>query len=152
LNSKVAESPDAKDGDGFSRPRAAVTQRVEGGDARAHQRARVDRAELVWNESEAFVGDHKVVLIAAIHRDAGDQLVGTGHKAATPAPLAVTAIAAEPADADALPGFPFRNLGSNSVDHSGDLMSGNPRIGNSRPVAFFCQRIAVTQAASLNFD
>src|SRR6185369_2758707 len=64
----------------------------------------------------------------------------------------VTAIAAEPTDSDTLPGLPARNRGSDGIDESGDLVPGNTRIRDSRPMAFFGERIAVAQAASLNLD
>ena len=90
----MSKSADPEDRNGFSRPCAAVAQRVERRDACAHQRTCFDRRQLIWNESQSFERHHNVVLVTAIHRYAGNQLVGARHEAATSARFAVTAIAA----------------------------------------------------------
>src|SRR5438093_10993562 len=48
--------------------------------------------------------------------------------------------------------LPPRDLSTDGIDNSCDLVSGNARILDSRPVTLFRQRIAVAQAASLNSD
>src|SRR5439155_9957977 len=122
------------------------------GDAGAHERTGVNGTDLVRNQCQALEGHHHEILITAVHRDASDLLVGTRDETPPTARLAVTAISSQPSDADALPGLPPRHLGSNGIDHAGDLMARHAWIGNARPVAFFCQRIAMTEPAGLHFD
>ena len=88
----------------------AIPQRVERGDASAHQRTGVNAADLVRNRRQSLEGRHHEVLITAIHRDASDLLVRTRDEAAAAARFAVTAISSEPSDADALPRLPPRDV------------------------------------------
>jgi hypothetical protein len=132
--------------------RAAVAQRVERRDARAHQRRGFGGADVIGDRREACERHHDILLITAVHGNAGDLLVRTGDEAAAPARVAVAAICAEPSDADPLSCLPPWHVGADRVDDAGDLVSGHARIGDAWPVSFFCQRIAVTQAARLHLD
>ena len=57
-----------------------------------------------------------------------------------------------PADADALADFPSGNPLPDRIHDSDDFMAGNTRILHTRPGPFFGERVAVTNATSLNFD
>src|SRR5262249_4910039 len=149
LDAEVAEAADAEDGDRVARPCVRIAQRVERGDAGAHQRTGVDRADVVRNRRQSFERDDDVVRVAAVHRDAGDQLVHAGDERAAAARFAVAAIAAEPADADALTGLPARHVRTDGIDHARDLVAGNARIAHAGPVAVLRQRVAMAQAARL---
>src|ERR1700748_3691587 len=46
----------------------------------------------------------------------------------------------------AVSGLPLRNIGTDGVNTSGNLVSGNARIRKSRPAPFFHQRVAMTNA------
>jgi hypothetical protein len=64
----------------------------------------------------------------------------------------VPAIAAEPADADALPRLPWHNAIANRIDDADNLVPGHTRIGDERKNPLYGYRIAVTNAASLDTD
>jgi hypothetical protein len=55
-----------------------------------------------------------------------------------------------PTDSDALAGFPVGYVGAHGVDAAGNFVSGNARVLDAGPLAFFHQRIAVADAASLD--
>ena len=57
-----------------------------------------------------------------------------------------------PSQADPIPGLPERDVGAECVDASGNLVAGHARILNAGPVSLFHQRIAVADAAGLNFN
>lgn len=57
-----------------------------------------------------------------------------------------------PADAHALAGLPKRHVCADRVYASGDFMSGNSRILNSRRVAFLYQYVAMANSARFNLD
>ena len=57
-----------------------------------------------------------------------------------------------PADAHALADFPTGQAGADRVDHAGHFMSWNSRILNARKQAILDDRVAVANAAGVNFD
>src|SRR5215472_7122194 len=57
------------------------------------------------------------------------------------------AIPAKPADADALPDAPFDYVGADCLDHAGNLMTGDAREGEARPLPFDGQTVAVAHTA-----
>src|SRR5204863_282114 len=69
---QMAETADAEHGDDVTRPGAAVAKRIEGGDARAHQRRRLDGRQPVRDRSQRAGGRDQVVGIAAVVADAGN--------------------------------------------------------------------------------
>ena len=66
--------------------------------------------------------------------------------------IAIPAIAAVPANTDALTGFPWLHSFSYGIDNSDDLVPRHARILNTGPEPFFDQRIAVTNATRFHFD
>ena len=78
------------------------------------------------------------------HRAAEEIAVAAG--------IAQTAMSAVPAHAHALAGFPLRHARAHGIHHAHDFMAGHTRILDARPVAFLHQRIAVADAAGLDFD
>ena len=59
LNAEVAEPAQAEHGDDVARPRAAVAQRVERGEAGAHERRRLDGRQFGGHQRDrARGGDH----------------------------------------------------------------------------------------------
>jgi hypothetical protein len=83
-----------------------VAQRVVGGDAGAQQRPGVLVGEVVGHRGQRARLDHHVVGIAAVHGDSGDLHVLAVDEIAAATPLAVAAVAAKPAEADALADLP----------------------------------------------
>ena len=61
----------------------------------------------------------------------------------------MTAIAAVPADADALPGF-HSTTGAHRIDDADDFVTGNARVSDAGKVSFDGQRIRVAHAACLD--
>ena len=57
-----------------------------------------------------------------------------------------------PTHSNALAGFPVRDVGADRVDAAGDFVSGDARILDAGPMAFFHQRIAVTDAAGFDLN
>jgi hypothetical protein len=84
--------------------------------------------------------------------DAGNFSVLAENEIAAPAGIASETMAAVPSDADALAGFPVRNVGADSVDAAGNFMSRNAWILDAGPMAFFYERVAVADAAGLDFN
>ena len=105
--------------------RAPLLRRaVEGGDSGAHQRTSVDGRQVVGNEGEGVGGGDDVVGVAAVVGDAGDLGVLAEDEVAAAAGLAVVAVAAMPAEADALAGLEDGDIGADGVDDSGDFVAG----------------------------
>jgi hypothetical protein len=61
-------------------------------------------------------------------------------------------MAAVPAHAHALARLPLRNASAHRIHYADDFVTGDAGVLQSRPVAFLYQRIAVANAAGLNFD
>jgi hypothetical protein len=61
-------------------------------------------------------------------------------------------MAAMPAHAHALAGFPLRHARAQGIDDADDFMAGHAGILQAWPLAFFHDRIAVADAAGLHFD
>src|SRR6266568_6181440 len=74
----------------------------------------------------------------------------TRHKDTAAARIAVTAVAAVPADAGTLTSFPADHPVADRVNDAGYFMSRDPRVLDARPHSLLGQGIAVADAASLN--
>jgi len=81
-----------------------------------------------------------------------DFLESTVDEISSPARLALEAMPAMPAHANALSGLPQRDVGTDCIDASRDLMSRHAWILNARPEALFHQRITVTNAAGFDLN
>src|SRR6185503_18435715 len=62
LNGQMPEAADAQDSDGVPSAHATVAQRVERGDASAHQRRGIDRIDLLRNERQSLERNQYVLL------------------------------------------------------------------------------------------
>src|SRR5205085_4131893 len=71
---------------------------------------------------------------------------------ATPARIAVAAMAAVPADADTLTFRPTGDACTDRINQTSDLMSGNARILYARKAALLNNRVAVADAAGFDLD
>ena len=60
------------------------------------------------------------------------------------------AMPSKPADPDALPDAPADHAGAEFIDHPSDLVPGNARKGEARPLAFDRETVAVAHAAGLD--
>ena len=73
-------------------------------------------------------------------------------KISAPAFATGVVLAAMPADADTLPLLPLGNTGAHFIDDARHFMSGNARILNSGPHAFFREHVAVANSTGLHLD
>src|SRR5439155_6619382 len=80
LNSEMAQPSDALDGDEVSRARAGIAQRVEDGDASAHERRGLFRRQTLRDRRHGLRwGDHRF-LISSIEMNRRDLLEQTKHE------------------------------------------------------------------------
>jgi hypothetical protein len=85
--------------------------------------------------------------------DAGHQRFGfAGEGVAAPASVAVAAIAAVPANADALANGPSVDAPAGGIDEANDLVARHARIMDVREQAFLRYAVAVADAAGLYLD
>ncbi len=134
LDAEMTKTADPEDRDQIARSRAAVAQRIECGDAGAHERRALDRRQIFRHERERRRRRDHVFRVTAVERNPGrEQRDLTGKEITAPARIAMSAMPGMPADANSLPRFPFVNARSDRVDQSDDFMSGNARVLNPRP-------------------
>ena len=149
----MPQTADAMDGDEIAWAGVAVAERVEGGDPGAQKRRGLYGIEVIGRVRDGGdMGDH-VRRIAAIARDAADFMhILAGETAVAPALAAISAGAAEPADAGGRADAPPFDAGADGVDDAHHLVAGNPRIPYSRPEALDRHHVAVADAAGANAD
>ncbi len=152
LDGEVAEAADAEDGNGVAGARSAIAQGVEGGDTGAKQRCRIGIVQVVGDDGDGVGGGDDVVGIAAVVVDAADGLVFAEDEVAATAGRAVVAVAAVPAESDALADFEDGDVGADGVEDTGDFVAGDAGELDAGPHAFFGERVAVADAAGLHAD
>src|SRR5262249_56522214 len=96
-------------------------------------------------------GDH-VFGVAAVEGNPGDRAGHTGEEFSAAAVNALPAIAAVPANAHMIARRPAAQAGADGIDDAGHLVTGDARILDSRKNSLFDDRIAVADAAGLDFD
>jgi hypothetical protein len=148
----MAKPANALHGDQISGARACVAKGVEHRDAGAQQRRGFGRWEFVWDGGDCLGGGNQVFRVTAVMADAGNFSVLAENEIAAAAGIASETMTAVPSDADALAGFPVRNVSADSVDAAGNFMSGNAWILNAGPMAFFYESVAVADAAGFDFN
>src|SRR5262249_30151086 len=74
----------------------------------------------------------QVLAVAAVLGESRDPAGHAGEELAAAAGVALPAVAAVPADADALAGLPAGDAGADRIDHPGHLVTGDAGILNSR--------------------
>src|SRR5881394_1701042 len=95
-------------------------------------------------------GDH-VLGVAAVRGHASHQRFGfAGKCVAAPAGIAIPAIAALPADADALARAPPGNSAADRIDAADHLMPGDARVLNVREQPLLGDAVAMADAAGLH--
>src|SRR5205807_975683 len=132
--------------------RAAVAQGVVGGHARAEQRRRLGRLQLLGDARGRLAGDDEVLRVPAVEADAGDLRALAVDEEALAAGVADEAVAAVPADAGAVAFLPLRHLRAHRVDAAGDLVSRHARQGEPGEGAGLDEGVAVADAARLHLD
>src|SRR5262245_14389333 len=148
----MAQSAQAVDRHDIAGPSATIAQGIERRDAGAHERSSFYRRKVVWDQGHGAGRGHHIFSVAAVERDAGRLNELAGEDVSAAALVAVAAVAAEPADADALADFELTYPGTDGGDDAGYLMAGDARVLNARKERVFDDRIAVADAAGLHFD
>ncbi len=132
LQPEVPEAANSEDRDQIAGSRAALAQRVERRDAGAEQRCGVGSVQVVRDRGECAARDDHVIRVAAVVGDARHLAVLARDQIPATAGLAVAAVAAEPADAYALPGLPVVHALANRLDPAGNLVSRHARVFETR--------------------
>jgi hypothetical protein len=73
-----------------------------------------------------------------------------GNKIAAATGITISAVPAVPADSDPLALYPSDNAYADRVNYSGDFMSRNPRVLDTRPHSLLGHGITVANSTSLN--
>src|SRR5687767_7176697 len=105
----MAETADAKDGDGVAGPGRAVPERVERRDPRAEQRRCLQGLKIIGNTRQRLDRRDHVFGVTAIHVDARRLQVCAVYKISAVAGRALTAMASMPSNPDALSDQPPRD-------------------------------------------
>ena len=129
-----------------------MPQRVVGGDSSAQQRRRFGVLQTFRYRRQRLHGSHHVLLVSTVIADAANFQVPAIAEISAPALPTRVVLAAVPADADTLPLLPCGNTVAHFIDDACHFMSGNARILNSRPQAFFREHVTVANAAGLHLD
>jgi hypothetical protein len=152
LDSQMAKSADALNGDQIASARARVAKRIENRDACAKQRRGLGRGDVVWDGCDRLGGRNHVFRVTAVVADGGNFLVLAENEIAAAAGIASETMTAVPPDSDAPAGFPVGNVSTDRVDAAGDFVSGNAWILEAGPMAFLYERVAVADAAGFDFN
>src|ERR1700683_3860276 len=129
-----------------------MTQSVEGSNAGAHERRRFFRGQFGRNVGYRLFRREYELRVSAVIADTRNLQLRAGYEIAAPAGFANAAMAGLPSDAYPIADFPRLSVFSERIDHAGDLVTGRTWIDDSRKEAVFGYRIAMTDAAGLNFD
>jgi hypothetical protein len=129
-----------------------MAQRVIHSDSGAEQRRGVGGGEFVGDGGDRLGGRNHVFLVTTVEADGCDLFILAIDEIATPAGITSEVVAAVPSDAYALAGLPVGDIGADSVDVASDFVSGNARILNAGPIAFFHKRVAVADTAGFDFN
>ena len=145
----MPESAYAENRHGVRWTRPAVADGIEGRDPGAKQRTDLGAAQRIGHPRQRNGWSDQVVGVATVISDARSSEVLAGHVIATPARLALPAVAAIPAQPDALPNSPLTHALANRIYQTDDLMPWHSRI-RDRENAFLGRRIAVANPAGLH--
>src|SRR5260370_30825031 len=106
----MAQSADGLNGDQISGLRAAIPQRVEGGDSSAHEWRGLLRCQAVRHQGHRLGGHHHVLRITAVMREARDAAILAVNEIPSPALRTHTVMTAIPAHAHPLALLPGSNI------------------------------------------
>ena len=152
LHREMAEAADALHGDDLAGSRAGLAQRIVGGNARAQERAGDRGVDAFRHGSNGrFRGDH-VFRVAAVEVHGGCRARRAIGELAFAARLTVRAVAAVPADADALAGLEDLHAGPDFLHAAGDFVPRHKGKFHPRPMALLEDRVAVANAAGVDFN
>jgi hypothetical protein len=152
LNSQMPEAADSLHGYQIAGSSAGISQRVIDGDAGAKQRRGFVGRQIVGYKRNRFGGNDDILGVTSVGVDGGDLLKLAVDEVAAAAGIAGETMAAMPSHADALAGLPLSYVRADGIDSSGNFVAGDAGILKARPASFLYDRIAVADAAGLDFD
>src|SRR5262249_42709661 len=152
LNPEMAQTTDPQHRNEVARRRAAVPQRVEGGDSSAEQRGRFGVTETFRHRRQCLHRSHHVLLVSTVIADAGNLQVPAITKISAPARDTRVVLTAVPAHAHALPLPPRGDTGAQLINDARDFVSRNAGILNAGPLAFLREHVAAAHATGLHLD
>jgi hypothetical protein len=110
-----------------------MPKRVEHGNTGAKQRPGFFRRKVVGDGSNCLRRRDQVLCITTIMAETRNFSGLAKNEIPASTSFAMEAMAAMPANSNALADIPIRGVGSDGIDPPGNLMSGDSRIGKSRP-------------------
>src|SRR5580704_2669043 len=122
LNSQMSESADSLNANQIARAQAGVTQGVEGRYSGAEQRGGFRRRELIGDASERSCFGNHHLCITSVGCDSRYDGVQAVRKVSAQAGLTFAVLPAQKADTYTLPDLPLRNIRTDLVDSTHDLM------------------------------
>src|ERR1017187_6354745 len=128
------------------------TQRVIGSNSGAEQRRCVGVIQSVRYSHERFSRRDHVFLVASVVADTRNLQVAAVIKVSAPAFATRPVMAAVPADTYTLAFLAVGNNGADFINDARHFVPGNAGILNSRPQAFFRERVTVADTTGLHFD
>src|SRR5690242_1181902 len=129
-----------------------IAQRVVNSDAGAEQRCGFIRGQIIGHGRDCLCRDHHVLGVAAIVTDAGNLLDLAQNEVTATAGVADKTVPAMPAHTHALARLPLRDVSSDGVNASRNLMARNTRVLQSGKARLLHDGITVTDAAGLHLD
>src|SRR6266571_251370 len=123
LHREMAQPAEAEHGHDVPRPRTAVAQRVEGRQAGAHQRRRLDGIETRRHPRHGAGGGDQVLSVTTVVGDAGHLTGHTREEVSAPAVVAASVVPAVPPHAGRLSLLPSDHAGADRVDRPRHLVS-----------------------------
>jgi hypothetical protein len=152
LNAKMPKATNALHSHQISCAQACIAKSVVGRDTRAEERSGFRGPDFIRNGSQAARFSDHHFRISSIHSYSRYHGVLTVHNVSAPARFARPVFAAEETDTNALPDLPSRNVGTELLDTTYNLMSRHSRQFEPGEVSLNRCCIGMTDAASFNPD
>src|SRR6202046_4251515 len=130
LHGEMTQAAYADDGYPLAGLHAGAAKGIEGGDARAHERADIGQVQARRDLRQRTGRGDQVLRVAAMPHEPEGLHVLAGHEVTPAAGRAGTALTAEPAHPDLGLQLPAFYPGADRVDHAADLMAWGERVRN----------------------
>src|ERR1700682_5311407 len=129
-----------------------MSQRVERGNASAHQRRGLGRVERFRHLRQRFHRRHHVFLIAAVVADSANLHVCAVHEVSAAAGETSAVLPPVPTHSNALAFPPFLHSCTEFIDHAGHLVAWDAWVRYSGEKTFLRDHIAVTDSTGLHVN
>src|SRR5262249_11934412 len=147
LDPEVAEPAEPEDGDGVTAACERMPERIEGGDAGAHERPCLRIRQPCRHARQRLTARDHVLGVSTVRTDAADQLVPAGDERPLPARLADEVVPAVPPHPDPVSWLPALHPGTDPVDDTDHLVSRHPGKLQTRELPALHEAVAVTDSA-----